>query len=160
MQRRMEIYYALVLAQLLGHVSKKLPKLEHLPILDNAPDNTKEYIAEATRCYLLKLNRACISLCRACLEDTLKSVLTKSMENELKQEVQRNGSPMVSLIAVCTRHGVLKNHEDDAHYIREAGNQILHLNVKKETDADLAGDVLWKTRKIIGLIHGGLKKNS
>jgi hypothetical protein len=160
-KRRMEIHYALVLSRLLGHISKKLPSLELLPILDAAPVNTKEYIAEATRCYLLKLDRACISLCRACLEDTLKNILTEEMKDEWNDEMSRNRQiyrnphPMKALIEVCGRHDILKNHEGDAHDIREAGNRILHFDLKNKADADLASQVLWKTRKIIGLIYGG-----
>ncbi len=160
-QRRMELHYALILSRLLGHISKKLPKLELLPILDTSPVNTKEYIAEATRCYLLKLDRACISLCRACLEDTLKNNLTEKMKDEWNDEMSRNKNlyrnphPMKALIDICARHGILKKAKDDAHDIREAGNRILHFDIKNKTDSGLAGEVLWKTRKIIGLIYGG-----
>ena len=158
-RRRMEIHYAFILSQLLGRISKKLPKLQLLPILEKAPANTKEYIAEATRCYLLKLDRACISLCRACLEDTLKSVLTESMKTEWSDEIIKNKklyrspNPMHALIEVCARHGILKSHKKDAHDIRDAGNRILHLDTRKTTTDDLAGEVLTKTRKIIGLIY-------
>jgi hypothetical protein len=107
----------------------------------------------------LKLDRACISLCRACLEDTLKSILTNNMKAEWSDEIinnkQMHGSPnpMHALIEVCARHGILKNYKKDAHDIRDAGNRILHLNISKITTNDLAGEILAKTRKIIALIH-------
>jgi len=163
-ERRVEHHYALVLSRLLGHIAKKLPSLDTLPILDSAPAHTKEYIAEATRCYLLKLDRACIALCRACLEETLNSILTADMKHELhdtfepNRRSRRSPNPLVSLIAVCARHGVLRDGaEDDAHYIRIKGNDILHLNLEGDPNAGIAGEVLWKTRKIMALIYGGSK---
>jgi hypothetical protein len=160
-QRRVELHYAMVLSRLLGHVSKKLPKLEMLPILDGAPEDTKAYIAEATRCYLLKLDRACISLCRACLEHTLKNILTEEMENEWQREIEWNKktckqpNAMHALIEVCARHGMLTDTKDDAHYIRLKGNEILHLRINLDANSNVAGEVLWKTRRILALIHSG-----
>jgi hypothetical protein len=60
---------------------------------------------------------------------------------------------MYALIEVCARHGILKDHKKDAHDIRDAGNDILHLKVGTTTADDLATEVLAKTRKIIALIH-------
>jgi hypothetical protein len=155
--RRMEIHYSLVLCQLLARVSKKLPKLELLPIIDTAPPETRDYLAEATRCYLFKLDRACIALCRACLEDTLKSVLTTEMQNEWRQEMAVNkkneGSPnpMLALIAVCARHGVLGKYKNDADYIRQKANAILHRT--EAIKGDIAAQVLHKTRSILGFVY-------
>lgn len=156
--RRMEFHYALELSRLLGHLCERLPSLEMLPILDHAPANTKAYIAEATRCYLLNLNRACISLCRACLEDTLKSSLTRPMQTEWTSMVrnQKKG-PLEALIDVCAQHGVLQDKASDAHAIRVAGNRILHLNFSNANDSDLPRQVLSKTRTIVGLIYGQQK---
>jgi hypothetical protein len=125
-----------------------------------APEQTRNYLAEATRCYLLRLNRACIAMCRACLEDNLKAVLTEKMKDELREVVQENkrecrsGGEMFALIEVCVRHGVLLGHERDAHYVRDAGNRVLHLTDRSERTDELAGEVLRKTRTIIGLING------
>jgi hypothetical protein len=160
MKGRMEIHYALVLARLLGRVSKKMTKLEILPVAKDAPEAVKNYIAEATRCYLLKLDRACVALCRACLEDTLRGVLDQKMQQEWKDEVAENrrqrGSPdqMHALSQVCPRNGKLKGYEKAAHDVREAGNRILHLKPRAGVQRDEAEEVLRKSRSIIGLIYG------
>lgn len=164
--RRMEMHYALELARLLGRISKKLPVLEQLPILGNAPEATRAHIAEATRCYLLKLDRACIALCRSCLEDTLKRPLTQAMKNDWHKLIddnrQRSGSPnqMHALIEVCAQHGVLKNLTNSAHDVREAGNAILHVARPANDQEDLAGKVLKKTRAIVALIYGATTPQS
>jgi len=157
--RRMEMHYALVLNRLLGGVSKKLQKLELLPIINQAPDRTREYLAEATRCYLFKLDTACIAMCRACLEDTLNESLTDEMRDEWVKEIQakkqKSHQPnLYALIEVCAKHGILGGYKDDAHYVREAGNQILHSSNEAKPHKHSSGEVLSKTRTIIGLIYG------
>jgi hypothetical protein len=158
--RRMEMHYAQEMARLLGRIAKKLPKLEKLPLVESAPPAVRAHIAEATRCYLLKLERACIALCRACLETTLESVLTTTMRREWIDRIAENkrrnntANPMQALIEVCAAHGVLKNLEADAHYIRKKGNDILHLNSSTDDKKDLAGEVLKKTRAVVAVIYG------
>ena len=156
-RHRMELHYALVFCELLGRVSKKLKTLDLLPILESAPESTRNYLAEAIRCYLLKMDRACIALCRACVEDTLNHALTGQMQNEWRDEFNhRKKGSMEALIDVCVRHDVIGKHRQDAHYIREAGNRVLHLQVPESASAnsDVAGHVLKKTCTLIGFIHG------
>lgn len=161
--RRMEMHYALELARLLGRISKKLPGLEQLPLVENAPETTRAHIAEATRCYLLRLDRACIALCRACLEDTLKKTLTPAMERDWRNLMAENTrqfrrpNQMHALIEVCANHGILKTHKRSAHDVREAGNTVLHLAQPANKQKDFAGEVLKKTRTIVGLIYGASK---
>jgi hypothetical protein len=155
MRARMEAYYGLSLMKLLGRLSKKFPQLEHLPIVPNAPAAMRGHLAEATRCFLLKLDRACVALCRACLEEALKSRLTGPMLEEWHREMARkrrtsgDRGPMCALITVCARHGLLKGREKDAHEIREAGNRVLH----DTANIDAYG-VLSKTRKLIAILYG------
>jgi len=152
--RRLEFHYALLFCELLGRTSKKLKTLEMLPILESAPQSTRDYLAEATRCYLLKLDRACVALCRACLEETLKSVLTEVMQQQLRDEISlRKKGEMQALIDVCARAGLLGSHKKAAHDIREAGNQVLHLK-QTAPDSGMAASVLKKTRTVIGFLHG------
>jgi hypothetical protein len=98
-------------------------------------------------------------MCRACLEDSLKEVLTPVMRRDWRKRVDENkrqsGAPnqMHALIEVCVTHGVLQDCGPDAHYVRGAGNRVLHLKSEKP-EIDLAGEVLKRTRRIIGLIHG------
>jgi hypothetical protein len=160
--RRMEMHYALEMARLLGRISKKLPKLEDLPLVERAPETVRAHIAEATRCYLLKLDRACIALCRACLEDTLRSILTPEMQQDWRRlmaenkRLSRNPNQMQALIEVCAKHGVLnKDLQRHAHDVREAGNRVLHLAQLRDEQEDLAGQILKKTRIILALIYGG-----
>jgi hypothetical protein len=156
-KRRIELHYADFLAQLLGRISKKLPELEMLPIMEKAPEKTKEYIAEATRCCLLKMDLACIAICRACLEHGLRGGLTSSMKEELedkienKKRLRRPQNDLQSLIEVWADNGKLNGSFADAEVVRKAGNDVLHM---KGCEDFIAWDVLRKTRKIIGIIYG------
>jgi len=162
MRWRIEIHYGLILCELLGRVSEKLPKLGLLPILENAPERTLNFLAEATRCYLFKLDRACIALCRACLEDALNAILTPRLNDDWMREMEknkrtcRNPQSMRALIEVCLRDGVLRDLKQDAHYVRKAANKILHMKLgpSEPQNEDVAGNVLNKTRMLIGSIHG------
>ena len=155
-KRRIELHYAGFLAQLLGRISKKLPELEILPVMEKAPETTKKYIAEATRCCLLKMDLACIAICRACLEHGLMGILTSSMKEELADKMgNRRGfrppqNDLKSLIDVCESNGKLNGSFADAEEVRMAGNRVLHM---KDCGDLNAWDVLKKTRKIIGIIY-------
>jgi hypothetical protein len=156
-KRRIELHYADFLAQLLGRISKKLPELEMLPIMEKAPEKIKEYIAEATRCCLLKMDLACIAICRACLEHGLEANLTPTMEEELQKQTETNRktrqaeSKLQALIQVYQNNGKLNGSFADAEKVRLAGNDVLHM---KGCEDFIAWDVLRKTRKIIGIIYG------
>ena len=153
---RLELHYARMFAQLLGRISKKLPDLEALPNMERAPKKTRDYIAEATRCCLLKLDLACIALCRACLEHGLSDILTDSMKDELKDKIENNRrfrqapNALKALIEVCGNNGKLIGCQDDAEQVRNAGNDILHLHDSSKWDA---WKILSSTRKIIGVIY-------
>lgn len=158
-QRCMELPYTKILAGILGNVSEKLPRLEHLPILDRAPARTKKYVAEATRCYLFQLENACISLCRACLEDTLNDLVTGKLQDEIDDEIyerRKKNKPYGRLfvsIEVLSHHGILGNHKADAHAVRMAGNDTLHHNSPQNVSSKQAEDVLTKTRRILSFIY-------
>jgi hypothetical protein len=158
-QRCLELHYTKILAGLLGNASGKLPRLEHLPILDRAPARTKKYIAEATRCYLFQLENACISLCRACLEDTLNDLVTGKLQDEIDDEIyerRKKDKPYGRLfvtIEVLSRHGILGSHKADAHAVRMAGNDTLHHNSPQNVSSKQAEEVLTKTRRILNFIY-------
>lgn len=158
-QRSMELHYTKILADLLGNISAKLPRLEHLPILNNAPARTKKYIAEATRCYLFQLENACISLCRACLEDTLNNLVTRQIQEEIYDEMDayrrksKNVGRLFASIEVLARHGSLGIHKADAHAVRTAGNDTLHHNSPQNVSSKQAEEVLTKTRRILNFIY-------
>ncbi len=153
---RQELHYALEFTELLGRTSKKVKKLDLLPILESAPENTRQLLAEATRCHLFKLDNACIALCRACVEDALNGALTPSMRDEWRQQVSLQKGPMEALIDVCASHGVIGVHKRDAHKVRQAGNEVLHAKVTDSTggNTNVAADVLRITRILIDTIHG------
>ena len=158
-QRCMELHYTKILADLLGNISEKLPCLEHLPILDRAPARTKKYIAEATRCYLFQLENGCISLCRACLEDTLNNLVTGEIQDEIYDEIDyyrrkgQNVGRLFASIEVLARHGHLGTHKADAHAVRTAGNDTLHHNFPQNASSKQAEEVLTKTRRILNFIY-------
>src|SRR5205807_633617 len=101
-----------------------------------------DYLAEATKCYLLNLNRACIAMCRACLEDCLEKLLTPQMAQALRERIElnkkriRREGPMQALIEICNRYAKFKGRVEDAHFVRKAGNKALHLAAESKDAAD------------------------
>jgi len=105
------------------------------------------------------MDRACVALCRACLEDTLRNSLTAEMQDEWHDEIARTKrGPLEALIEVCARCGPLGKHKKDAHYVRIEGNKVLHWSEESTKSQQLAREVLSKTRTIIGFIHGNQDK--
>ena len=67
-----ELYYAFELIDILKRIRERSFVLEAPPILGRASSLTVSLLGEATRCHLFGFNRACVALCRACLEKSLK----------------------------------------------------------------------------------------
>ena len=67
-----EFYYAFELIDILKRIRERSFVLEAPPILGRASSLAVSLLGEATRCHLFGFNRACVALCRACLEKSLK----------------------------------------------------------------------------------------
>jgi hypothetical protein len=68
-----EFHYAFQLIDLLANIRKRTFIFAAPPIEGLASPATLRYLSEATKFHFYRLHLACIALCRACLEETLKS---------------------------------------------------------------------------------------
>jgi len=137
-----EFYYAFELVKVLGRIRKKTFILSAPPIRGKVPEKLIWYLGEATRCFLYGLHRACIALCRACLEEALSVKVKETKEGRValseyrKTHLKEGG--LECLISVATNMGYL---EDDiwlkqAHKVRTRGNDILHRETVKEENSN------------------------
>jgi len=137
-----ELHYAHELVKVLGRIRKKTFILSAPPIVGKVPEKLIWYLGEATRCFLYGLHRACIALCRACLEEALSVKVKGTKEgtaalSEYRQTHPKEGG-LECLIAVSRNIGYL---EDDiwikqADNIRKRGNAILHRETVKEENSN------------------------
>lgn len=146
--RNTELFYAFELNKLLRRISKKTFVFSSPPIQGKTSDRAIWYLGEATRCYLYRLHRACISLCRACLEESLMSRLgTAVWQKERIQERLRDPKKgdLEILIDVAIRLGYLDGYSREAHKIRIRGNDVMHRKTVKQEES---WEILEKTRGI------------
>ena len=71
------LHYAYKLVDILERISKRTWVFDAPPIVGRAEPQTLDLLQEATRCYLFGLHRACVAICRAVLEDSLKQRVPK-----------------------------------------------------------------------------------
>ena len=137
-----ELHYALELAKVLGRIRKKTFVLSAPPIRGKVPEKIIWYLGEATRCFLYGLQRACIALCRACLEEALKVRVMASKEGTHSLRQYRQSHPgkgeLECLMAVARAQGYLEDDIwfDQADAIRKEGNRILHRETVREENSD------------------------
>jgi hypothetical protein len=137
-----ELHYAHELVKVLERIRKWTFILSAPPIVGKVPEKLIWYLGEATRCFLYGLHRACIALCRACLEEALSVKVKGTKEGTATLSGYRQTHPkeggLECLIAVANNMGYL---EDDiwikqAHKIRKRGNDILHSETVKEENSN------------------------
>ena len=137
-----ELHYAHELVNVLGRIRKKTFILSAPPIVGKVPEKLIWYLGEATRCFLYGLHRACIALCRACLEQALSVKVKGTKEGavaliEYRQTHPKEGG-LECLIAVSNNLGYLGDDIwiNQADNIRERGNTILHRETVKEENSN------------------------
>ena len=171
-----EFYYAFELIDILKRIRERSFALESPPILGRASSLAVSLLGEATRCYLFGFNRACISLCRACLEKCLRDRVPP--EEQIQEQVERDSSGLPKwkpdaarrmtdldcLVSTAFRLGLLDGpHHDLADQVRRHGNKILHSKPQgKPEKGSLAGaegswEILCKTRSVVSFLFRGLE---
>jgi hypothetical protein len=138
-----DFYYAFELAGILGRIRENTFLLRNVPLRGRLPERVSRLMGEATRAYMFRLNRSCVSLCRALLEAALSEQVDTS---ELLQERFRTKKGelecLVNLGVKALGGGALEK----AHAIRKTGNEAMH---GTEPSDDAAWAVLLDTREIL-----------
>ena len=143
-----ELHYAFQLIGILQRIRKRSLDLDSPPILGNAPLRVVDLLGEATQCYLYGFHQACVAICRACLENSLKKKVPKS---ELRQELQQQGlGELKCLVSAAFRLRLLDDsHRERANMVREYGNAVLH---SKQNPGEGSWDVLQHTRGVVAYL--------
>ena len=142
-----DFHYAFELARILRRIREKTFLLGNVPLIGRLPEAVSKLLGEATRAYLFKLNRSCVSLCRALLEAVLKERVerTELLQAMLQDRFGPKKGQLECLINLGARalgSGVLEK----AHRIRKTGNAAMH---DTEPSDDEAWAVLLDTREVL-----------
>lgn len=139
-----DFYYAFELTNILDRIRDRTFLLGNVPLRGRLPEAVSKLMGEATRAYLFRLNRSCVSLCRALLEAALGEIVDQSaLLNERWQTKKGDLECLVNLgVASFGARAV-----DTAHQIRKAGNDALH---GPEPTDEAAWGVLLDTREMLG----------
>ena len=152
-----EFYYAFELIDILKRIRERSFVLESPPILGRASSWVVNLLGEATRCHLFGFNRACIALCRACMEKSLKDRVPPV--ELLKEKWETRGGDLECLVSAAFRLGLLdKPHYDLADQVRQRGNKMLHSKPqgKPEKGADEdSWEILCKMRAVVSFLFRG-----
>ena len=116
--RNTEFHYAFELTKVLARLNKKTFKLEAPPIAGLAPPSVVSYLKESTRCWLYGFHGACVSLCRACLEETLKAATPIPILNASQLDLLIDEARQKQVLDDCLA--------EVAHSIRKKANKFLH----------------------------------
>ena len=151
-----ELHYAFQLVGILQRIRKRCLDLDSPPILGNAPLRVVNLLGEATRCHLYGFHQACVAICRACLENSLKKRVSKS---ELKHELQTQGhGELKCLVSAAFRLGLLdSSHQAKANVVRERGNAVLH---SKRNPGEDSWDILQDTRRVVAYLFRNSDRGS
>ena len=145
-----DFHYAYELVNILKRISHRTFVFDAPPIIGRADPQTMDLLQEATRCYLFGLHRACVTVCRTVMEDSLKqrvprpSLLEEGMQSGKSGDLER-------LINAAVRARVLPpEFRKKAHDIRQLANDVLH---KADRDVPDPWPFLLDTRTIVDAVH-------
>lgn len=156
--RNTEIHYAFELLDILADIRKNTFVFATPPIVGVAKPEVRAILREATRAYLFRQMRSCASLCRALVEATLKSCISKE---DLITENRRTGvykGDLECLIDVAMAREILSAPMgEQAHEIRRFGNSVLHQ--RADPDPQRVWGTLLDTRAIVEAVYSAPGRN-
>jgi hypothetical protein len=140
-----EFHYAFELVDLLRRIRENSFVFTAPPIQGIAGTDVVALLKEATRAYLFRLQRSCVSLSRALIEAALRERVDAS--EVLNERLQSKKGDLECLINVAARRRILTPKlSERAHRIRIAGNRGLHGSEPSDTEA---WGVLLDTRAVV-----------
>jgi hypothetical protein len=149
-----ETYYAFQLLDILAGIRESTFVFATPPIAGVAKPEVRAILREATRAYLFKQMRSCVTLCRALVEAALKSRVTRE---EVDVENRRTGDYMGVLersIEIAVARRILSPAMgDQANVIRRFGNKVLH--DAREPEPEHVWAALLDTRAIVEAVYIG-----
>ena len=144
-----ELHYAFQLIGILRRIKERTLVLHSPPILGKASRPVVEFLGEATRCHLYGFHQACVAICRACLEQSLKDRVPRRELRQEQRNMPRKGE-LECLISAALRLGFLDGSRHElADQIRKHGNNVLHRALIRGEDS---WDILQTTRDVVSYL--------
>ena len=114
--------------------------------LENVPEAVDDYMAEAAACFRYGFDKACLSVCRTALEESLKRRMIAD-EHSVKNKA----------LKTLIKEAHENNYLDDklvraAHQIRCWGNNAVHGKIPKGKFEAQAKDALLETKRILSCL--------
>lgn len=147
--------YALEMLCKLGDmVDRGREAVQEISLLPRVPRSVDNYISEAASCYRYGFDLACISLCRAAIEEALKYRLKEKFGREAivewnKDQERWEEADLSKLIDRASSDYEILQFQQQAHEIRMAGNKCVHGKLKGEQVRCAASEVLIDSRLIV-----------
>jgi hypothetical protein len=149
-----EMHYAFELLDILAGIRRNSFVFRTPPIAGVAAPEVLAILREATRAYLFGQMRSCVSLCRALVEATLESRVSKTEIIEERQGTRLDKGTLECLIDIALRREILsRKMAGQAHEIRKLGNKVLH--ARTGPSAERVWAVLLDTREIVEAVYSG-----
>jgi len=143
-----EFHYAFELVDILQSIRANTFVFTSPPIKGIASPEVVTLLREATRAYLFRLRRSCVSLCRALVEAALRDRIEST--KLLNERWQSKKGELECLITLGKRHGILTTELcQRAHIIRRIGNKALHGTEPTDTET---WSVLLDTRALVEVV--------
>jgi hypothetical protein len=155
-----EIAYAYeALNKLKDMVDRGQNAVQKRHLLLKVPRWVDRYMSEAASCFRYGFDLACISLCRAALEESLKDRLKEEFGPQAitewnKDQKKWDDVDLCKLINRASKYKILKFPEE-SHNIRSAGNKCVHGELQEEQVRPTALEVLFLCRLITQDVYSG-----
>ena len=149
-----ELSYIFQFIDILKRIRKRSFILEAPPIMGRASVGVVDLLGEATRCHLYGFHRACVAICRACMERALKDTIPGSQLR--RAEWKPKEGELQRLMRVARTLDLLDDsHFEMADQVRKQGNSVLHRAPRKLGEE--SWEILTKTRGVISHLYSDLR---
>lgn len=145
-----ELSYIFQFIDILKRIRERSFILDAPPIMGKAATGVVDLLGEATRCHLYGFHRACVAICRACMEKALKDTIP-GPKLRLAKWKPKEGH-LQRLMRVARTLDLLDvSHFEMANQVRKEGNEVLHRDLQKLREE--SWEILVKTRGVISHLY-------
>lgn len=133
--------------------------VQEMHLLEGIPTSVDQYMQEATACFRYGFDRACMSMCRAALEESLKHRISRDHGEKSICTVDKSGktfskSLSTLILEANEQYGYLNTELTRyTENIRDWGNDCLHGEMGKLETKTWARKSLFQTRLVLSVLY-------